>query len=249
MINIKTKQEIDKMRQSGKIAALILAEVKKIIKPGITTAQLNKLAEDLIKKYNVKPAFKDHDGFPASLCTSINDIVVHGVPNDTLLKDGDVLGLDFGVIYDGWYSDLAETVLVGEGSYEARRLIRVTKKALKLGIKKARRGNTTGDIGNTIERYIKNEGYEVVKDLVGHGIGRELHEEPQIPNFGRRGSGSALEIGMVIAIEPMVIAGKSDLRLHKDNFGYISVHGYLAAHFEHTIVITEKGKEVLTVIK
>lgn len=258
MINIKTSQEIDKMRESGKIAALILAEVKKIVKVGVTTAQLNKLAEDLIKKYDVKSAFKDYDGFPSSLCTSVNDVVVHGVPNNTPLKDGDVLGLDFGVIYDGWYSDLAQTILVGKGSYEASRLIRVTKKALKLGIKKARRGNTTGDIGNTIERYIKSEGYEVVKDLVGHGIGRELHEEPQIPNFGSRGSGSALEPGMVIAIEPMVIApptqlsgrqtGNSEVKLDKDNFGYVSIHGYLAAHFEHTIVISENGNEVLTVI-
>lgn len=270
---IKTSKEIELMRESGRIAALILAEIKKIVKPGITTTELNKIAEDLIKKYDVKPAFKDYDGFPASLCTSINDTVVHGVPNDVPLKEGDVLGLDFGVIYDGWYSDLAETLLIGSSRvfeseeasdkvfYEARRLIRVTKKALKLGIKKARPGNTTGDIGNTIERYIKNEGYEVVKDLAGHGIGRKLHEEPQIPNFGSRRSGYKLEPGMVIAIEPMVIAApvssvggfgkqasKSDVKLHKDNFGYASTHKYLTAHFEHTIAITERGSEILTII-
>lgn len=249
MITIKTKQEVDKMRQSGGIAALILEEIKKEIAVGVTTVKLNKLAEDLIKKHGVKPAFKDYNGYPAVLCTSLNDIVVHGVPNDIPLKKGDVLGLDFGVIYDGWYSDLAQTVLVGEGSYEARRLVRVTKKALKLGIKKARPQNTTGDIGNTIERYIKSEGYEVVKDLVGHGIGRELHEDPQVPNFGSRGSGYKLERGMVIAIEPMVIAGKSGVKLHKDNFGYVSKYGYLTAHFEHTIVITQNGSEVLSIIK
>lgn len=262
MLNlIKTKEQIAKMRQSGKIAALILTEIKKAAKVGVTTADLNYLAEKLIKKFGVEPAFKGYEGFPAVLCTSLNDVVVHGVPSDVPLAEGDVLGLDFGVVYDGWYSDLAETVIIGEdssrtkqdaervrGSHEAKRLVKVTKKALKLGIKKAKAGNTTGDIGNTIERYIKSEGFEVVKELVGHGIGRNLHEEPQVPNYGKRGKGIKLEPGMTIAIEPMVIAGSADIKLHSDRFGYTSKHKYLTAHFEHTLAIGEYGAEILTVV-
>src|SRR3989338_4569233 len=256
MIHIKTPQEIAHMRESGRIAALILDEVKKAVVPGATTLELNVLAEKLIKKYEVKSAFKDYEGFPAVICTSVNDVVVHGVPNSIPLKEGDILSLDFGVIKDGWYSDMGETVGVGEISYEAKRLIRVTRKALKLGIKKARIGNTTGDIGNTIERYIKSEGFEVVKELVGHGIGRALHEDPSVPNYGSRRSGQELKEGMVIAIEPMVVAvpapgfgrqaGPADLKLHKDNFGYVSSHGYTTAYAEHTVVITKRGANILT---
>jgi len=246
MIYVKSKTEIAQMRESGRIAALILAEIKNLVAPGVTTAELNYSAESLIKKHGVKSAFKDYEGFPAVICTSVNDVVVHGVPNDAPLKNGDILSLDFGVIKDGWYSDMGETVLVGEGSYDARRLIRVTKKALKLGIKKARSGNTTGDIGNTIERYIKSEGYEVVKELVGHGVGRNLHEDPPVPNYGKRHSGDKLKEGMVIAIEPMVIAGPADLKLHKDNFGYVSVHNHPAAYFEHTVVVGKDGASILT---
>ncbi|OGZ61590.1 MAG: type I methionyl aminopeptidase [Candidatus Spechtbacteria bacterium RIFCSPLOWO2_02_FULL_38_8] len=257
MIHIKTPQEIEKMRESGRVAALILDEVKKAVVPGATTLELNDLAEKLIKKYEVKPAFKGYEGFPAVICTSVNEVVVHGVPNNVPLKEGDILSLDFGVIKDGWYSDMGETVLVGnEVSHEARRLVRVTKKALKLGIKKARPGNTTGDIGNTIERYVKSEGFEVVKELVGHGVGRELHEDPSVPNFGNRRSGDELKEGMVIAIEPMVIAvpmsgfgrqaGQAEIKLHKDNFGYASSHKYPTAYFEHTVVITKNGADILT---
>ena len=246
MIYIKTPQEIALMRESGKIAALILDEVKKHVAVGVTTAQLNEIAENLIKKHAVMSAFKDYEGFPAVLCTSVNDVVVHGVPNDTPLKDGDILSLDFGVIKDGWYSDMGETVLVGEVSHDARRLVRVAKKALKLGIKKTRIGNTTGDIGNTIERYVKSEGYEVVKELVGHGVGKNLHEDPNVPNYGSRRSGDKLKEGMVIAIEPMVIAGSADIKLHKDNFGYASVHKYLSAYFEHTIAVGKNGADILT---
>ena len=247
MIHIKTPQEIAYMRESGRIAALILDEVKKAVVPGATTLELNVLAEKLIKKHEVKSAFKDYEGFPAVICTSVNDVVVHGVPSNVPLKEGDILSLDFGVIKDGWYSDMGETVLVGnEVSHEVRRLVRVTKKALKLGIKKARPGNTTGDIGNTIERYIKSEGFEVVKELVGHGIGRALHEDPSVPNYGSRRSGQELKEGMVIAIEPMVVAGPADLKLHKDNFGYVSSHGYVTAYAEHTVAITKRGADILT---
>jgi methionyl aminopeptidase len=246
MITIKTKAEIEKMRQSGKIAALILSEVEKAVLPGVKTSQLNDLAEELIKKHGVMSAFKGYQGFPGVICTSVNDIVVHGVPDETVLKEGDVLGLDFGVIYEGWYSDTAITVGVGHISHEASRIIKVAKKALRLGIKKARPGNTTQDIGNTIQRYVEDEDFHVVRELVGHGIGKNLHEDPPIPNYGKRHLGTVLEEGMVIAIEPMVVAGPPILSLHSDKFGYKSKHKFLTAHFEHTVAITAESSVILT---
>lgn len=246
MITIKTKEEIEKMRQSGKIAALILNEVQKAAQPGVKTIELNNLAQNYIKKHGVKSAFKGYQNFPEVICTSVNDIVVHGVPDETQLKEGDILGLDFGVIYDDWYSDTAITIGVGNISHEASRIIKVTKKALRLGIKKARSGNTTQDIGNTIQRYVEDEGFKVVKDLVGHGIGKNLHEEPSVPNYGRRHLGTVLEKGMVIAIEPMVVAGEPALELLSDKFGYKSKHKFLTAHFEHTIAITDSFPDLLT---
>ncbi|MEX0877335.1 MAG: type I methionyl aminopeptidase [Candidatus Spechtbacterales bacterium] len=244
---IKSQKEIEAMRESGRIAALILKQLTEAAKPGVTTLELDALAEELIHQHGVKHAFKDYDGFPGVLCTSVNDIIVHGVPNDTALKDGDIVGLDFGVILDGWYSDTAVTVGVGEISHEARRLMQVTKKALRLGIKKAKPGSTTGDIGNTIERYVESEGYSIVRDLVGHGVGKKLHEEPQVPNWGKRHTGTVLEVGMVIAIEPMVIDGPSNaIKLDSDKFSYKSADGSLTAHFEHTVAITEQGPKILT---
>lgn len=246
MIIYKASKDIDKMRESGYYAALIMKRLQDAAHPGITTRELNELAEKLIHEYKVKPAFKNYDGFPASLCTSINDVVVHGVPDETLLKDGDLLGLDFGVVFDGWYSDTAITIGIGKISYESQHLLRVCKKALRLGIKKARIGSTTGDIGNTIQRYVESEGYNVVRELVGHGIGRSLHEDPEVPNYGMRHSGVVLKEGMVIAIEPMIIAGPPDIKLHQDRFGYASAHKHSTAHFEHTVAVTKLGPKVLT---
>lgn len=248
MITIKSKKDIEEMRESGYVAAIILKELVKEVMPRISTMELNILAEKLIKKYDVKQAFKGYQGFPAVLCTSVNDIIVHGVPTDTPLKNGDVVGLDFGVIYNGWYSDTAVTVGVGDISFEAKRLINVTKKALRLGIKKAKPGTTTGDIGNTIQRYVESEGFNVVRDLVGHGVGKNLHEDPQVPNWGQRHTGEVLKEGMVIAIEPMVVAGKADLKLHSDKHSIKSAHKYLTAHFEHTIAVTSRGGDILTKI-
>ena len=246
---IKSKKDIEKMRESGKIAASILSELKEAAKPGISTKELDALAEKLIEEHGAKPAFKGYDGFPGVVCTSVNDIIVHGVPTDEKLKEGDILGLDFGVIYKGWYSDTAVTIPVGDISHEARRLIQVTKKALRLGIKKAKPGSTTGDIGNTIQRYVEDEDYKIVKSLVGHGIGKKLHEDPQVPNWGKRHTGVVLEEGMVIAIEPMVIEGGSEMvELAEDKFSFKSKSGALTAHFEHTVAITEKGPEILTQI-
>lgn len=248
MIIYKSEKEIEYMRESGSIAALILKNVADEVKPGVTTRYLNEVAEGLIVENNVKPAFKGVDGFPDVLCTSVNEVVVHGVPNDEPLQEGDIVGLDFGVVYKGWYSDTAVTVGVGEISHDARRLINVTKKALRLGIKKAKPGSTTGDIGNTIQRYVEDEGFSIVRELVGHGIGTDLHEDPHVPNFGRRKTGIELKPGLVIAIEPMIVAGNADLKLDSDKFGYASKKKFLTAHFEHTIAITEKGPEILTKI-
>lgn len=252
MIHIKTSQEIELMRVSGFIAASILKKVAEAARPRVSTYELNTLAEKLIweydKKYGaVRSSFKGHGGFPAVLCTSLNSTIVHGVPGkDVVLKEGDSIGLDFGVTYKGWHSDTAVTLPVGSVDSETHRIIHACKKALKIGIKKARPGNTSGDIGNTIERFVTSAGYEVIKDLCGHGVGRELHEDPEIPNFGERHKGVTLQAGMVIAIEPMIVKGKNTLHMSKDGHGYETKQAELNAHFEDTILITEHGSEVLT---
>ncbi len=243
---IKTKEEIDLMAQGGKILAAVLKEVEKMAKPGITTLELDRAAEALILKYKAKPAFKGYDGFPYSLCTSINEDIVHAYPSNRALKEGDIVGLDLGVLYKGYNTDMAVTVAIGEVSFEAKRLMAVTRKAMKLGIKKARAGITTGDIGNTIQRYVEDQGFGVVRDLVGHGIGKEVHEEPQVPNYGQRHKGTVLKEGMVICIEPMVTMGSHVIKRSKDGFGYATKDGSLSAHFEHTIAIFKDGAKVLT---
>lgn len=241
------------MRESGRIAAAILQRVAREVKQGVATKELNNLAEKLIAEYGVEPAFrgqpsgKKGEPYPAVICVSVNHVVVHGVPSDYVIQDGDVVSLDFGVKYQGYYSDLALTILVGNMSDEARRLVDVTKRALAQAIKKVRPGITTGDIGNTVERWVRSRGrYEVVRDLVGHGIGRELHEFPQVPNFGKRGTGEILREGMVLAIEPMVVAGSWELVHSPDGHGYETKDLSLSAHFEHTVAVTKEGREVLT---
>jgi len=246
MIIIKTENEIKIMQESGRILATVLKEVKKQVKPGITTIELDRATEDLILKHGAKPGFKGYDGFPYSLCASVNEEIVHGLPSGRVLKEGDIIGLDLGVLYKGYYSDMAVSVPVGKVSFSAKRLIQVTKKALKRGIKKAKIGNTLGDIGNTIQRYVDGQGFGIVRDLCGHGIGRDLHEDPKIPNFGKRDSGEKLVEGMVICIEPMLTAGDWRLIKSKDGFGYSTKDGSLSAHFEHTIAITKNGPIVLT---
>lgn len=251
-IKYKTEEEIAKMRESGRIAAEILGKVQEKAAPGITTRELDKLAEELIVEYRVESAFrgqvsgKNGELFPAVLCASVNSVVVHGVPSDYALENGDILGLDFGVLYKGYYSDLAVTVPVGDVSEDARRLIWVTKKALKRGIKKVRPGNTIGDIGNTIQRYVESQGCRIVRDLVGHGVGRELHEDPKIPNYGKRGTGPEIREGMTLAIEPMVIAGSYNLVNSNDRHGFETKDKSLSAHFEHTVAVTSNGHEILT---
>lgn len=246
MITIKTKEEIEIIAEGGKILAKTIIELEKMVKPGITTSELNRAAEALILSEGAKPAFKGYEGFPYALCVSINDNVVHGFPSNYSLRDGDLVKLDLGVLYRGYNTDMAVTVAVGTISFEARRLINVTKKALRLAIKKAKIGNTIGDIGNTIQRCIEDQGFSVVKDLCGHGIGKSVHEDPQIPNYGQRGTREPLEEGMVICIEPIVSMGDYHIKNAHDGYGYATKDGSLSAHFEHTIAITEKGPIVLT---
>ena len=252
MITIKTKEEIALMKESGRIAAEILKKVREAVRPGVTTKELDKLAEELIVRYGVRSAFRGQpsgrngESYPAVLCASVNCAVVHGLPSDYALKNGDILGLDFGVVYKGWYSDVAVTVPVGDVSNEARRIIDVTKRALGQGMKKVRPGNTIGDIGNTIQRWVESHGYQVVRDLCGHGVGRDLHEEPQVPNYGKRHKGEILKEGMVLAIEPMVTIGSWELVHSLDGYGFETKDKSLSSHFEHTVAVMKDGCEILT---
>ncbi len=246
MIIIKTPEEIEKMRKAARILVYVMKKVEKLVQPGVTTKYLSEEAEKLILKLGAKPSFKNYNGFPAALCTCINEEVVHCPPSERKLKEGDIITLDGGVWFDGFHSDMAITLPVGEISQEAQRLIRVAKKALKRGIKKVKPGRTFGDIGNTIQRYVEKQGYSIVRDLCGHGIGKELHEDPQIPNFGKRRSGPKIETGMVFCLEPIISAGDWRIKKTKDGFGYQTKDGSLSAHFEHMIAVTDKGVEVLT---
>ncbi|MBX4200544.1 type I methionyl aminopeptidase [Candidatus Parcubacteria bacterium] len=243
---IKTPEEIKIMAEGGKILATVLKELEKMVKPGITTLELDSAAEALILKHGAKPAFKGYKKFPYSLCTSVNEDIVHALPTEYVLKEGDIVTLDLGVLHKGYNTDSAITVAVGEISFEAKRLMKVTEKALRLGIKKARDGVTTGDIGNTIQRFIEDQGFGVVRDLYGHGIGKSVHEEPYVPNYGKRATGTVLKEGMVICIEPMVTMGTYEMKKSKDGFGYATRDGSLSAHYEHTIAITKDGARVLT---
>ncbi|MCD5396538.1 MAG: type I methionyl aminopeptidase [Candidatus Pacebacteria bacterium] len=247
-IVLKTQKEIEIMVQGGRILARIMGELKKEVSPGIRTKDLEKKARELIKKYKAEPAFLGYDNYPAVLCTSVNDVIVHGVPSEYQLKEGDILSLDLGIKYKGYYADMAVTVPVGKVPPEVLRLIKVTKKALKRAIKKTRSGNTIGDIGNTIQRYVEKRGFSVIKELCGHGIGKELHEEPQILNYGKRKTGPKLIPGMVFCIEPMVSMGSERIKKSEDGFGYRTLDGSLSAHFEHIVAVTKYGRKVLTLI-
>jgi methionyl aminopeptidase len=246
MISIKSPEEIAVMREGGKILARIMGQVEAKVRPGITPIELDTFAEAEIVKAGAEPAFKNYQGFPNTLCASVNDEVVHVIPSQRVLAEGDIITLDLGLIWDGFYADMARTVPVGEISLETAHLIRATKKSLRLGINKARAGITTGDIGNTIQRFVESQGYNVVRDLCGHGIGRELHEEPHILNYGKRKDGPKLTEGMVICIEPMVTVGDYKLKKASDSYGFTTVDSKLSAHFEDTIAITPRGAEVLT---
>jgi len=248
MIGIKSKIEIKIMREGGKILAQIMEELKEKVKAGITTKELDRLAESLIFKYKVKPSFKGHEGYPAALCTSINEEIVHVLPSKRILKEGDIISLDLGILYKGFHSDMAVTLAVGDIELETRRLLKATKKALKRGIKKARVGNTFGDVSNTIQRYVEDQGFNVVRELCGHGIGKELHEEPQILNYGKRKTGPEIKEGMCFCLEPMLTMGGYEIKRSKDGFGFETKDGSLSAHFEYTLTITKKGCQILTAL-
>lgn len=249
MIKIKTSEEIKIMAEGGKILATIMKELAKQVRPGIATKELDRLAESLIFKYGGQCSFKGYENYPACLCASVNEEIVHAVPSERQLKEGDIISLDLGIFYKGFHSDMAVTLPVGRVDPEIQRLIRVTKKALKRGIKKTKSGNTFGDIGNTIQRYVESQGFHVVRDLCGHGIGHNLHEDPPILNYGQRKTGPKIQEGMVLCIEPMVTAGNWKLKKSKDGFGFETADGSLSCHFEHTIAVTQNGCKVLTELR
>lgn len=252
MIPIKTKKEIEIMAEGGQILAKIMKELTKKVRPGITTKELDQLAERLILKAGGKCSFKGYkedslsSPFPACLCTSINEELVHVPPSERVLKDGDILSLDLGLFYKGFHTDMAITLPVGKVKPEVLRLIRVTKKALKRGLKKVKPGNTFGDIGNAIQRYVESQGFNVVRDLCGHGIGKNLHEEPKVLNYGKRQKGEVIKEGMVFCLEPMVTMGSWQIKKTKDGFGYQTADGSLCAHFEHTVAVLKNGCRILT---
>lgn len=234
------------MRDAGRVVAQVFRELEKAIAPGVTTGELNALAEDFIARQGARPAFKGLYGFPAAICTSVNEQVVHGIPGLRRLEDGDIISIDIGAEINGYYGDAAVTFPVGEISSGARRLLDVTRGALYAGIEMARSGNRLGDISHAIQSYVERHGYNVVRDYVGHGIGREMHEDPQVPNFGRPGRGPRLEPGMTLAIEPMVNAGTHEVRTLEDRWTVVTRDGSLSAHFEHTVAITNGAAEILT---
>lgn len=245
-MGIKTQEEIITMRQGGKILATVLKEVAQKAVPGVSTIELDRAAEALILSHGAQPAFKGYEKFPYSLCTSVNEDIVHGYPSTYQLKEGDVVKLDLGVLYKGYNTDMAVTVAVGKVTPEAKKLIEATKKSLAEGIKKVKPGNTIGDIGHAVQSYLEKRGYGVVRDLVGHGIGRQVHEEPSVPNYGTAGNGEVLQEGMVICIEPMVTVGDYKIIKSKDGYGYATRDGSLSAHFENTVAVTKRGAEILT---
>ncbi len=248
MIIIKSAREIEQLKRSNAIVAEVFGKLKGMIVPGVTTRELDEVAEDYIRLKGARPAFKGYRGFPASLCTSINEEVVHGIPGQRRLKEGDIVGLDAGVNYLGYFGDAAITLPVGEVDAEAKRLLEVTEKALYIGIEKAKAGNRLFDISYAIQRWVESHGFSVVRDFVGHGIGRELHEDPQVPNFGTPHQGPRLEKGMVFSLEPMVNEGTYEVRVLSDGWTVVTADGKRSAHFEHTIAITEDGAEILSIL-
>ena len=252
MICLKSAREIEILRGANVIVAEILQELRKMAAPGVTTLELDALAEELTYKKKARPAFKGYTMggslYPCALCASVNEEVVHGIPSDRTLREGDVVGLDFGVIYDGFYGDSAITVGVGKVSDEAERLMRVTEEALYKGIEQLQEGKRLGDLSSVIQTTVESAGFSVVRVFVGHGIGRKLHEDPPVPNYGERDQGLRLKEGMVLAIEPMVNAGESEVEIKEDGWTAVTKDSSLAAHFEHSVAITKNGPYVLSKI-
>jgi methionyl aminopeptidase len=248
MITIKTPQEIEKMRRSGGVVREVLEHVRQLVKPGATTMDLERAAEEKMTELGAVPAFKGYRGYPCVLCTSVNQEVVHGIPSaERVLRDGDIVSIDTGVVMDGFYGDSAITVPVGEKvAARTKKLLEVTKASLENGIRAVKIGATLGDVGYAVQEVVEADGFSVVREFVGHGIGTHLHEDPQVPNYGRRGQGLKLREGMVIAIEPMVNAGKAGVQVLSDGWTAVTQDGSLSAHFEHTVAVTAKGGLILT---
>lgn len=247
MVTLKSDREIELMRIAGLTTARILDAMCRMIQPGVSTWDLDQYAENECKKLGVIPTFKGYHGFPACVCISVNEEVVHGIPSKKrILKDGDIVGLDFGVTQNGWHGDTARTVGVGKVSPAAEKLMTVTRESLFKGIAEAKAGNRVFDIGNAVQSHAESFGYSVVREFVGHGIGRDLHEDPQVPNYGPKGKGMLLKVGMVLAIEPMINGGKAEVKVLQDGWTAVTLDRSLSAHFEHTVAITEKGPIILT---
>lgn len=246
MIPLKDELDLEKLRISGRILARVMNRLREFIDVGIATSEIDKLAEELIRQEKAEPAFKGYKGFPSTICTSINEEIVHGIPSLRRLKEGDVLSLDLGIKYKGYFADAAVTIGVGKIEQKLKKLIDVTKAALGVGIKQARPQNRLFDISFAIQNYVERNGFSVVRQFVGHGIGKSLHEEPEIPNFGQAHSGPVLKSGMVLAIEPMVNMGTWESKILNNGWTAVTEDGLVSAHFEHTVAITDRGPEILT---
>jgi methionyl aminopeptidase len=248
MIPVKTKSEVEQMRRAGDLVARTLNLVEESARPGMTTRELDRLAEEFIRAQGGEPAFKGYLDYPSTLCISIDDEVVHGIPGDRCLEEGQIVSVDVGVRLDGWYGDSARTLSLGEVGARARELLAATQEALQCGIQQARAGNHLGDISSAVQTFAEQNGYSVVRDLVGHGIGRQMHEEPQVPNFGSPSTGVELKAGMVLAIEPMINVGGPAITFSADKWTVRTADGTLSAHFEHTVAISDNGPDILTVV-
>ena len=247
MITLKTEEQIAKMRESGKITKNVLDLIGKTIKSGMTTKELDKIAYDYIKSCGANPSFLGYSGYPASLCVSIDDMVVHGIPSDEIvIKEGQIVSVDVGVVYNGWQGDAARTFAIGDVSAEKKKLIEVTEQCFFKAIENLADGTPIGNIGHNVQRYAESNGFSVVRALVGHGIGREMHEDPSVPNYGIKGTGIRLKKGMAIAIEPMINAGTYKVQFMSDGWGVRTADGKPSAHYENTVVITDNGVEILT---
>ncbi len=249
MIYLKTDEEIELLRASNMLVGKTLGEVAKAIKPGVTTLQLDKIAEEFIRDNGGIPGFLDYQGFPNTLCTSVNEQVVHGIPNSKPLQDGDVISVDCGVLMNGFYGDSAYTFEVGDVKPEVKELLKTTRESLYKGIEQAVAGNRIGDIGNAVQTYCEAKGYSVVREMVGHGVGKDMHEAPEVPNYGRRGNGPLLKVGMVIAIEPMINLGKRNIVQENDGWTIRTIDKKVSAHFEHTIAVQKNAADILSSFK
>ena len=246
MIYLKSSEDLQMLKRSGEILAAVMRQVQAVLRPGITTLDIDSLSEELILKINGRPAFKGYKGFPATACVSVNEEIVHGIPGPRVILEGDIVSIDLGINYEGFFSDMAVTLPVGKVDPSKLKLIEVTKQSLAIGIKQARVGNYLTDISHSIQSFVEERGFSVVRQFVGHGIGRALHEDPEIPNFGKPGLGPLLEKGMVLAIEPMINMGGWECYVTENGWTAVTKDGEPSAHFEHTVAVTDKGPVILT---